>query len=69
MHSFSYVDSDVFLGPNPLLRNAMGWLCCINTAPSPVSQASVSMENGLVKSGSYRTGAGISACLRTSNAF
>jgi hypothetical protein len=47
---------------------ASRWLDCISTTPMPFAQASVSKQNGLLKSGVASTGAELRAVLRASNA-
>lgn len=66
-NSFSYVDNPLVLGPNALLMNAMGWLDCIYTAPTPTALASVSIAKGLEKSGNGRSGAHDSVRFRLLN--
>lgn len=46
----------------------MGWPSCINTAPMPLSLASVSMMNVFSKLGMLSTGAELRAALSTSKA-
>jgi hypothetical protein len=46
----------------------MGCPSCINTAPIPMLEASVSRTNCLLKSGRANTGADPTACLRASKA-
>uniref|UniRef100_A0A0A9GMS0 Uncharacterized protein n=1 Tax=Arundo donax TaxID=35708 RepID=A0A0A9GMS0_ARUDO len=44
--------------------NAMGLSFCINTAPNPVSHASISTTNVVEKSGKANTGVETMACFR-----
>ena len=55
-HSFSYVDSACDLLLSVLLKYAIGWPCCIKTAPIPLSLASVSIVNSFAKFGKLNTG-------------
>ena len=42
-------------GPKGLLKNAIGWPCCIKTAPMAVPKAAITMMNGALKSGRAKT--------------
>ena len=65
---FSYVEVAKFLPDRDLLVNAMGCSSWRRTAPSPLSQASLSIVKGLEKSGIARTGVVHIACFSFSNA-
>jgi hypothetical protein len=58
------VDNPLNFGPGDLLMKPMEWLSYINTAPTPKSDASISMQNGLAKSSRAKTVASIRANFR-----
>jgi len=53
----------------PLVKNAIGRLSCVSTAPNSLLDASHSMEKGWLKSGSFRTGVVVIAYFRASIAL
>jgi len=55
--SLTYVDARRSLGQKGLLKKAIGWFFWDRTAPMPMSEASVSTQNGMEKSGKFSTGA------------
>lgn len=63
-NSQTYMDEFSSLGQNFLLKKAMGCPSCVNTAPIPILEASVSTMIGLVKLGKTRIGAAVIASLR-----
>ena len=68
MSSRSYAASLRCLAAKGLLKNARAPSPWWSTVPKPDPEASQSTVNGLSKSGSCRTGAVESACLRASKA-
>ena len=68
MSSLSYAARERCRGATGLLKKAMGWLSWMSTAPNPWDDASHSTMNGLVKSGSARTGAEVTAVFSAINA-
>ena len=63
----SYADFTWLRLGNAWLKYAIGLPCCVNTAPTLVSDASVSTINGAAKLCKANTGVELIACLRTSN--
>jgi len=57
------------LGDKALLKNAIGRPSCINTAPRPDPEASVSTTKVLEKSGKAKTGKVVMANFKVSNAL
>jgi hypothetical protein len=69
INSFSYIERNMLVALSDLLKNAIGLSSCIRTAPSPMSVASVSTINYLLKPGSANSGVEDIATLSLSNAF
>ena len=68
MNSLSVTWYLASVGVSFLLKNATGRYSCGNSAPSPTTDASQCIWNGLLKSGSFSTGAKVNLAFSCSKA-